>query len=305
MGIINMDIKLKNLEATDYNIIKPYFEKRDPGICDSAIIDVYLWAKYYNAKFFYTEKSLYWIFNMRGEYFTILPMCDKKDLKESFDILVEYFNNVLKSKLKIYIADEDGVNILNLDSRFHVEECRDYFDYVYNADSLRNLSGKKLHKKKNHYNSFVKEYEGRFKYSLVECSYKKNVIEFLENWYKTKVSDDIYNRLEQEKQGLLYVLNHCKELEFKMAKVEVDGRVEAFTLGSYSNMNDMAIIHIEKANPNIRGLYNFINREFIKCEYPNARYVNREDDMGLEGLRKAKLSYKPEYLAKKYSILEI
>lgn len=301
-----MDIKLQELYAKDYKFIKQYLEKRDPGICDAALIDNYMWHNYYNSKYFVTDNALCWVHKMREEYFTILPLCLPENLKENFDILVDYFNNVLNEKLKIYIADEEGLQILNLDeSKFKIEENRDYFDYVYSGDDLRTLKGKKLHKKKNHYNSFLKEYEGRYEYKKVCCSNKSEIMEFLDSWYGNKISDDIYNRLEQEYIGIKYVLEHCTELDYKMASVYVDGKVEAFTLGSYSATNDMAFVHVEKANPEIRGLYNFINKEFLCNEYPNAKLVNREDDMGLEGLRKAKLSYKPLYLAKKYSIIQI
>lgn len=81
--------------------------------------------------------------------------------------------------------------------------------------------------------------------------------------------------------------------------------MEAFTLGTYLKTEKTVYVHVEKANPEIRGLYPFINQQFlIKC-FPDARYVNREDDMGLEGLRKAKMSYNPEFLVEKYTITEL
>lgn len=87
-------------------------------------------------------------------------------------------------------------------------------------------------------------------------------------------------------------------LKYKMLLVYVDDVIEGFTLGTYLREEKTAYIHVEKANPDIRGLYAFINREFLKNCFSEAEYVNREDDMGLEGLRKAKLSYNPIELIK-------
>lgn len=278
---------------------------RDPGICDSMFIDNYMWRGYYDSKYFTTEKGLFWILKLKTGYFSILPMCKQEDLSECFDILVRYFNEKLGEKLKIYIADEEGALSLQLDpEKFEVQENRDYFDYVYSGEDLRTLKGKKLRKKKNHLNAFYREYEGRYEYRRVCCADREEILEFLDRWYTAKESDDEFNRLDEEFAGILQVIDHCRELEYKMAAVYIDGKMQAFTLGSYSKTNDMAFIHVEKANPEFRGLYNFINQQFLIHEYPDVEWVNREDDMGLEGLRKAKMSYRPAYLAKKYSIIQ-
>lgn len=83
------------------------------------------------------------------------------------------------------------------------------------------------------------------------------------------------------------------------------GRLEAFAIGSYNEKEKMAIIHIEKANPEIRGLYQFINQQFLIHEFPEAEIVNREDDMGLPALRQAKLSYEPMEFARKFRIRQL
>lgn len=297
---------IKKLEVKDYKDLLPYLEMRDPHICDMAFIDNYMWHNFSNAQYIKTDKALYWIYRVKNEYFTILPMCKKEDLKESFEKLTDYFNNTLNTKLKIYVADEEGIEILDLNpNEFKVEEVREYFDYVYDAEALKTLAGKKLHKKRNHYNAFIKEYEGRYKFSEITCDNKQDVLNYLKIWYDNKESDDEYNRLDAEFNGIKYIFNNCEILDFDMAVVYVDDKIEAFTLGSLSTDAEMAYIHVEKANPNIRGLYNFINREFIYRNFPNVKLVNREDDMGLEGLRKAKMSYRPLYLAKKYSITQL
>ena len=108
--------------------------------------------------------------------------------------------------------------------------------------------------------------------------------------------------LDYEVEGVHEILKSCSYLDVHMAGVYIDGALEAFTIGSYNPFEDMAIIHIEKANPEIRGLYQFINRQFLLSEFPNVRLVNREDDLGEEGLRKAKMSYNPCGFARKYLV---
>jgi len=85
--------------------------------------------------------------------------------------------------------------------------------------------------------------------------------------------------------------------------IYIDGRLEAFTMGELLNKN-MALVHIEKANPDIRGLYPYINQQFVLNEFKNVEFVNREEDLGIEGLRKAKLSYHPCRFVEKYTVKE-
>lgn len=109
-------------------------------------------------------------------------------------------------------------------------------------------------------------------------------------------------QLEHEILGIHEILRCCSLLDITMAGIYIDGSLEAFTIGSYNPLEQMAVIHIEKANPEIKGLYQFINQQFLIHEFPDAVLVNREDDLGDPGLRQAKLSYCPIDFARKYRI---
>ena len=108
--------------------------------------------------------------------------------------------------------------------------------------------------------------------------------------------------MEYELLGIRTLIKHSQEIDVKMAGVYVDGQLEAFTIGSFNAREDMAVIHVEKANVTIRGLHQFINREFLRREFAGVSLVNREDDLGQEGMRKAKLSYDPLGYARKYFV---
>ena len=120
--------------------------------------------------------------------------------------------------------------------------------------------------------------------------------------WREKKGEDVEQHLDYEVRGIHEILKNCSELYVKMGGIYIDGRMEAFSIGTYNELEKMAIIHIEKANPDIQGLYQAINQMFLVNEFPEAELVNREDDLGLEGLRHAKMSYYPIDFARKYRI---
>jgi len=298
--------QLFSVVPEDYEKLKGYFKLRKPVTCENVITDSYIWKNYYNTKYYINEYGLVWIYRIKNQVFSSVPLCTDENVVASFYEMKEYFNSVLGVKLKLCLVDEHTKNILNLPKdKFLVEEERDYFDYLYNAKELMALSGKKYHKKKNHVNGFLKEYENRYRVKIADKSDVESIEEFLIKWHNKRNIIDEYNRDDYELKGIFYVLEHCDMLKYKMMLVYVDDVIEGFTLGTYLSEEKTAYIHVEKANPDIRGLYAFINREFLKNCFSEAEYVNREDDMGLEGLRKAKLSYNPIELIKKYTITEL
>ena len=114
--------------------------------------------------------------------------------------------------------------------------------------------------------------------------------------------EEMEEHLDYEIEGIHEVLKNCSTLSVKMGGIYIDKRLEAFSMGSYNPFEDMAVVHIEKANPEIRGLYQFINQQFLINEFPEVKLINREDDMGIEGLRQAKMTYNPIGFARKYLV---
>lgn len=296
---------IKNVDMTHVTEIMECISKKKTVICDDVITNIYIWAHYYNLKYIKTSTGLIWIYSPAFETFTTAPLCAPEHTQENFELALAYFHEVLHKKLIMYVVDESFIQNVDLPSdRFEVKEDRAYFDYVYDAEKLRSLSGKKYHKKKNHVNAFIKEYEGRYEARILTFSDMDAIWSCVQRWYEAKESDDPYHREEQELAGLYELLTKCRVLPYQMFGVYVDGVLEAFSLGTYDEETETAFIHVEKANPQIRGLYPFINQQFLQTAFPNAKRVNREDDMGLEGLRTAKLSYHPTELIKKYTIIE-
>ncbi len=297
--------ELHEMKLEDYDKLRDYFSLREPTTCESIITNSFIWKDYYNAKYYVNDYGIVLIYELGEEVYTSSPLCKVEDMKACFADMRKYFNEVLGKKLLMYVVDELSVNAFELsEDEFEVEEDRRYFDYVYDAEQLRKLSGKKFHKKKNHLNAFLKEYEGRYEMRSLSCMDREIIEEFLDKWHGMRDIEDEYKRDEYEINGIKYLIRKCSGIKINIFGIFIDGVLEAFTLGTYMKNEETAYIHVEKANPNIRGLYAFINQQFLVNIFPEAKYVNREDDMGLEGLRQAKLSYNPISMAKKFNIYE-
>ena len=299
-----METHFKKLTEEDIEKVMPYFALRPNWTCDCDFLDTYIWKDYYNCHYYIEEDglALQWMMERDGEIFGGLPLCRAEDLPEAFERARKYFNEVMGMKFQVYLADGDAIEILDLDgNEYEVVEEKDAADYLYSGEALRTLSGKAYHSKKNNVNRFQKDYAGRYEYRRLGCQDKEELMAFLESWELTREGDA---SLDGEYEGICQVLDSCQSLGVQMAGVYVDGRLEAFTMGTYVEALKMAIIHIEKANASIRGLYQFINQQFLIHEYPDAEYVNREDDVGDPGLRKAKQSYHPIAMVRKYHIIQ-
>ena len=301
-----MDLRFKPLEAADVEALRPYFSLRSNLTCDSVILDSFLWKDFYGCEFAEADgRALLLLSHVGDRYEASLPVCRAQDLPYYFGLLESYVNRELRRPMKVIFADAQGIQALGLPAgRYRVEEEANMADYVYDGDSLRTLAGKKYHKKKNHINAFLKEYAGRWQYRRITAADRDEVWQFLDRWRESK-GDDAGHHLDGEVEGIHSILHHMEVLGTLVAGIWVDGRLEAFTVGSYNPVDRMAVIHIEKANGEIRGLYPLINQQFLIHEFPEARLVNREDDVGIPALRKAKESYHPIFMVPKYTMTQL
>ena len=301
-----MSLEFKKIEVNSIQEMLPFYAMRHNMTWDSVFLERYVWKDYYNVRYaIWENKALLWLMENEGRCFSAMPLCREEDLPGAFAAIEEYFNEELGYPLVINLADEYAVKYLNLpEDKYLVEEQVDSRDYLYNGDAMRSLAGKKLHKKKNRVNAFKREYEGRYEYRRLCCSDSHDVWVFLDRWRQQK-GEEVEEHLDYEVKGIHDILKNCSEFSIHMGGVYIDGQMEAFTIGSYNPVEHMAVIHIEKANPEINGLYQFINQQFLIEEFPEAEWVNREDDMGLEGLRKAKMTYYPADYARKYLVEQL
>lgn len=162
-------------------------------------------------------------------------------------------------------------------------------DYIYLREKLASLSGKKLQSKRNHINKFLSLYPS-YQYKAITPDLLPVVSEYADRWLEQQ--EEITDSLKQENEVVHRFLDHFTELGLTGGCIEIDQRIVAFTLGSPIN-KDTYDIHVEKADADVDGAYTIINRDFVRTIPEQYVYINREEDLGLPGLRKAKESYRP------------
>jgi len=174
---------------------------------------------------------------------------------------------------------------------FRFFDDRPNYDYVYRAQDLIELKGRDYHSKKNHLNYFLNNY--KYEYVTLTSSMADQAMQFIREFNERKqLPEHEMDLLKMEERAMVDVFNNLEAVGYLAAAILIDGKVEALCIGGRINKNTVTV-HVEKANIAYRGLYQLINNEFCRHVASNIKYINREEDMGIPGLRKAKLSYKP------------
>ncbi len=294
-------LRFKKLTIKDKPVLDKYLKDCKFNTCEYSFTTLLVWRKACDIKFAISEGVL--IIKKKDfeeNYHFMQPIgYNKATLKELVEELKKYKkeNNMeylFKDVENSFI--EDFVDIYGDEA--HIEEDIDNFDYIYSKEKLASLSGKKLHGKKNHYNYFIKN----FNYSIKDISDSgvvEDCINLAEQWRDENYAEDKYVTYEFE--GIKEVLHNVGELDLEGMAVYVDNIISAFTIGEIANEN-MAIVHFEKGRKDINGIYSFINKTFVERYLNKVDYINREQDLGIEGLRKAKRSYYPIKLEEKYCV---
>lgn len=292
----------ENIDIDSKEILDKYFKLVDYEACEYCFTTLYMWKDLYKTKY-YVEKDFAIV---SGEYenkgFLILPLASNENMYKAFDFIIKYFEQREKN-IHLKAISKEVVDYLKKEygNKFSYIEERNNFDYIYEGESLRTLAGRKNQKKRNHLNNFIKEYGDRVKYKTLKEVDFDECKKVMEDWMKDKDQD---LELDSEFKAINRIFKDYDKLKdsIKIAGVYIDSKLEAFSIGEMLN-KDMAVIHIEKANADIRGLYPYINKEFLVNEFSDVKLVNREEDLGIEGLRKAKLSYHPVKFVEKYTVV--
>jgi len=177
-------------------------------------------------------------------------------------------------------------------------EDRPNYDYVYKRQDLVDLKGREYHSKKNHLNYFNNNY--KYEYVKLTSDMANDAMIFIDEFNKRKeIPEHEMVLLKMEEEAMLDAFNNIERVGYLAGAIIINNKIEAISIGGYLNKNTVTV-HVEKANINYRGLYQAINNEFCKHKAPNVKFINREEDMGIPNLRKAKLSYKPVKLLEKH-----
>lgn len=287
-------LEFKKIEIDDFENYHRLMGKSQEFSCENAFVNLLVWQKVYNNMLCIFDDKVFVKSGTADDEIFSLPI-GSCDLKENIEILKEYLGGKMPK-----IWAQEGPNFTQFKEFFGDEytflEDKDYYDYIYLQSDLANLSGKKYHSKRNHISAFSKKYD--WHYEKIGNDNIEKVKLCFEKWYSEN-AERMDELMLCEKQGIETVLDNMELLDVSGGAIVVEDNVVAFSLGSAIN-NRVYDVHFEKALSEYQGAYATINREFAKNELSDYEFINREDDMGIEGLRKAKLSYKPVRLIKKY-----
>lgn len=178
---------------------------------------------------------------------------------------------------------------------------RDHFDYIYRREDLATLRGRKLQAKRNHANKFRKLYD--YEYVPLTPGSAPECLELEAKWFAANRTEADREGLSEERRSMTFALRHFEELGLSGGAIRVGGKLAAFTFGSPVNRDTFGV-HVEKADTGYEGAYSIINQEFAARIPEQFTYVNREEDLGIPGLRQAKLSYNPAILLPKAAVVK-
>lgn len=293
-------LEFKPLTIKDKDMFDKYLKPYVYETCEYSFTNLFIWRKALDIQYaLYNDVMIVMKMDFDGNFHFMQPIGYKKEnLKELTDFLIAQKKQL---DIKYLFKDAEEMFIKDIidtygDTNFAIEEDRDNFDYIYESNALATLSGKKLHKKKNHYNYFIKNYQ--YETAPITSELIQPCIRAAREWCHKNICKGY---LLYELKSIEEMLKNSSDLDFTGIVVYVNDKISAFTIGEKVNEN-MAIIHIEKADTDIRGLSNFINKTFVETCYKDVPYINREQDLGLEGLRHAKSSYMPVRFAKKFIV---
>ncbi len=286
----------KEVDLSCQGIVKDFLSRYPLEASEYTFTNIFAFRFAYNFKLSLLNNNLI-IFKDTKPASVFCPIGNSQIL----DTLEEIFNYLKNYSFNPYLEriPESFVNTYLKDSEhFIIKEEKNLFDYVYDVKELIELKGNKFHNKKNKVNKFRSFY--KYEYLTLTSDLIEECLEFEDYWCEIKECGK-YPGLGKERCAILEMLNNFNQLNIKGGVIRIENKVSALTLGE-EILPDTFVIHIEKANPDIPGLYQVINQEFLMYEVGDYTFVNREQDLGIQGLRIAKMSYNPVRFVKKYKV---
>jgi len=286
---------MKKIDIRDRKIINSFIEKYQITTSEISFTNLYAWRGKYNFHYIILDDYL-WLINVKNDkYYLSQPIGNYDDtakLTQSIESMEKFLNG---KPFKIKKSDENFLNVIHdLKFSYTYLSVRNDFDYLYDFEKMKTLSGNKYHKKKNHVNQFLKKYDN-WHFEPISLKNFKDVKEVCLDWFNDKNGEDLI-----EQDAIYDVLLNFDELAVSGGILYVESKPVAFVIGEQLNKETL-VMHFEKGISGYHGLYPMVFHQYVNT-LEGYKYVNREQDLGIEGLRKSKLSYHPVELVKKYNI---
>ena len=295
-------LRFRPLTIEDQNIVLSFLKGQKFATYEYSFLTLYFWKDYCNVEYAICDDSL--IIKKteegKGSYFMQPIGTTPEKLPGIIEQLLD-FQRERPSFLSLF-RDIEEPFLTQLQALYssHLAFSEDInnFDYIYETDKLVNLHGDKLHKRKSQVNQFIRRYNYVIK-DIHDDAVMNDSLELAHRWFDIQRLK--YREIFFELEGIQNIFRHLDALPVRGIAVYVDDQIAGFTLGEKAN-NQMGIIHVEKGDVRYKGIYPFINKTFAETHMHDIPYINREEDLGISGLRKAKLAYDPLKLEKKYIV---
>ncbi|MGL4209395.1 MAG: DUF2156 domain-containing protein [Candidatus Adiutrix sp.] len=296
-------MNFKTLTLDDQAVFRAGEKSKPPTTGDTVFTNMFIWRSYHRPIWAESHGCLCVIFQPEGGVPFGLPPIGGGDVLKAVDFLVKSLLSMTSTAVLRQVP-EGMIDFLSThNAPYTYAHDRDNDDYVYTTNQLITLSGRRMHQKKNHYNHFINH--NQFECLPITADLIPDLLAVQEGWLATKEEQSIpTDQLHHEMKSVHELLQHMEDLQQLGLAIRINGKIEAFTVGEKMSP-DTALVHVEKANYDIRGLFVALASHFCREFFANLTYVNREQDLGLAGLRRSKESLKPDHLRKKFTIKAI
>lgn len=290
-------MEIYNPSMENMDILQGYLRYNKYYGCELTAANNILWSKYYDTSFAIVEDMLSYCKVCDGKPVMFTFPIGRHDPKIAFDRICEEFQ-LNDLEFNMYMVHPEMFKLIDewYPGKYKIVYDRDSADYLYEHKTLAELKGKKLHGKRNHINRFEENYPD-YEYEVIDESNFEECIAMAYQWERDNNPDGSKDK-RYERDIIEKALKHRELLGLVGGLIRVEGKVIAFTLGEPIN-EKCFVVHFEKAYADIQGAYPMINREFVRRQLVGYKYINREEDLGLPGLRHAKTSYQPVRLVEK------
>ncbi len=288
--------EFKEIDLSMQSAVKSILSAHPVEASEYTFTNMFAFRKTYDVKISLLRGNLI-ILNDRDPASILCPL-GSNEIPETLDEIFTFLDTCSTAPCMERVPEPFIKAFLDGNNAYSVEESREHFDYIYDVKTLIELKGRKFHDKKNKVNKFRNEY--RYEYMTLTPDLVGECIEFEDYWCEVKDCEKYYG-LKRERCAILAMLENLEELHLTGGVIKTDGKITALTIGE-KYLPDTMVIHIEKANAEIPGLYQVINQEFLMHEAAGCTYVNREQDLNVDGLRRSKMSYHPVRFIKKFKV---
>lgn len=290
------EIKPVTLESKP--ILDSYFKNGRFLNSEFTFTNMFMWQKPYNIRYAEIDGNLC-IFSKHGSNPETVNMTTMQgDITSTVPRILDYFSRTNQQvRIRIFGKNQKERMIEQFPEMFRYEKDTNSADYVYKIENLVALPGSKYHAKRNHINKFKNLYN--YQYHDMTADYREDCRNLFELWCESK--RDTVSNIDEQLEAVNKLLDNWENLDISGGCLTVDGKLVAFSFGEVlCQQESIVVIHLEHADTEYHGSFPMMNQQFLENKWSDYTYVNREEDMGLEGLRKAKKSYHPSFLTDKY-----